>query len=150
MALRVEYREAAPGVVAALSRLNDYSDRCSIEPRFRRLVEVLTSQINGCAYCVHVHRRQALALGESEARLAALAAWEASKLFSDRERAAFAWVKTVTLIADRGAPDQDYEPLKAFFSDGEIVDLTFVILSMNAWNRLAVSFDREAPPEPAA
>ena len=77
-----------------------------------------------------------------------MAAWETTALFSDRERAAFAWVRTVTLIADNGAPDQDYTPLKDFFSDGEIVDLTFIILSMNAWNRLAISFDRVAPPGP--
>ena len=149
MALRIEYRDVASGVVEALSKLNAYSDGCSIEPSFRRLIEVLTSQINGCGYCIHVHRRQALTLGESEARLAALADWERSALFSDRERAAFAWTRAVTLIADSGAPDQDYAPLKAFFSDGEIVDLTFIILSMNAWNRLAISFDREALPGPA-
>ena len=150
MTIRIEYREVAPGMDAALSKLNHYSDRCSIEPRFRRLVEVLTSQINGCTYCIEVHRRQALALGESEERLAALADWASSDLFSDQERAAFAWVRSVTLIAEQGAPDRDYEPLKALFSDGEIVDLTFIILSMNAWNRLAISFDREVPPAPAS
>ena len=148
MALRIEYRDVAPGAVEALSKLNAYSDSCSIEPSFRRLIEVLTSQINGCSYCIHVHRRQALKLGESEARLAALADWEASALFSDRERAAFAWVRAVTLVADTGAPERDYEPLKQFFSDEEVVDLTFIVLSMNAWNRLAISFDREVPPGP--
>ena len=102
MAIRIEYRDVAPGAVEALSKLNAYSDGCSIEPRFRRLIEVVTSQINGCRYCIHVHRRQALTLGESEERLAALADWETSELFSDRERVAFAWARAVTLIAESG------------------------------------------------
>lgn len=145
LAPRIEYRNVAPDAVAALTKLNDYSSCCSIAPGLRRLVEVRTSQINGCSYCVHVHRRQAMGLGESKERLAALGSWRNSDLFSDAERAALAWTEDVTLIAESGAPDDRYEALKAFFTETEIVDLTFIILSMNAWNRLAISFRREAP-----
>ncbi len=145
MALRIEYRNVAPDAVAALTKLNDYSERCSIAPGLRRLVEVRTSQINGCTYCVLVHGRQAKGLGESEERLNAVDGWRDSDLFADHERAALAWTEDVTLIAESGAPDDRYEALKAFFTEAEIVDLTFIILSMNAWNRLAVSFRREAP-----
>lgn len=143
--MRVEYRTVAPDAVAALAKLNDYSDRCSITPRFRRLIEVRTSQINGCDYCVHVHRRQAIRSGEKEERLDALGDWQNSDLFSDDERAALAWAEDVTLIAESGASDGCYSALRGFFTETEIVDLTFIILSMNAWNRLAVSFRREAP-----
>lgn len=150
MALRIEYRQVAPDAVAALAKLNDYSAQCSIAPGLRRLIEVRTSQINGCSYCVHVHRRQALGLGESEERLDAIGAWRDSNLFSHDERAALAWTEDVTLIAENGAPDERYEALKACFTETEIVDLTFIVLSMNAWNRLAVSFGREAPPSAKA
>lgn len=111
--MRIEYRTVAPDAVAALNTLNDYSAGCSIAPRLRRLVEVRTSQINGCSYCIHVHRRQAMALGESEDRLDALADWRASDRFSGAERAALAWAEDVTLIAESGAPDGSYEALRA-------------------------------------
>ncbi len=146
--MRIDYGKVAPDAVAALTKLNDYSAQCGIAPRLRRLVEVRASQINGCSYCVLVHRRQAIALGDSEERLDALGTWRNSDLFSDAERAALAWTEDVTLIAESGAPDGSYEALRAFFEETEIVDLTFVILSMNAWNRLAVSFRREAPVDP--
>lgn len=145
MTLRIEYWETAPDAVRALTGLNDYSDSCSIDPVLRRLLEVRTSQINGCSYCIQVHRRQAKQLGESAERLDALETWRAATLFSDRERAALAWTESVTLITHKNAPDHDYDPLRAFFSDGEIVDLTFIILAMNAWNRLAIAFRHEAP-----
>lgn len=150
LALRIDYRTVAPDAVAALAGLNDYSSRCSIAPGLRRLIEVRTSQINGCAYCVQVHRRQALGLGESEERLDAVGAWRESELFSDAERAALAWTEDVTLIAESGASDGCYEALTACFTETEIVDLTFIVLAMNAWNRLAVSFRREAPPSAKA
>jgi len=148
MTLRIEYRSVAPGAVAALGKLNDYSDHCSIEAALRRLVEVRTSQVNGCSHCIRVHRRQVLRLGEAEARLDALEDWRSSDLFQESERAVLAWAEDVTLIAASGAPEAGYQALRAFFSEAEIVDLTFIILSMNAWNRLAISFGREAPSAP--
>ncbi len=145
MTLRIEYRKVAPDAVTALSAVNRYIAASSIAPRLRHLLEVRVSQINGCSYCIQVHRRQALAAGESETRLGALEAWPVSTVFSDRERAALTWTEDVTKIAETAAPDDSFAALTAHFSEKEIVDLTFVVISMNAWNRLAIAFKREAP-----
>lgn len=145
MSLRIEYREVAPEAVSALAGLNQYLDRTAIDERLRRLLEVRTSQINGCSYCVHIHRRQALALGETEERLQALEGWRTSGFFDERERSALAWAEDVTLLPQTHAPDDTYQALREHFDDRQLVDLTMVIISMNAWNRLAVSFGRKAP-----
>lgn len=143
MGARVEYRETNPGAVEALLGLNAYSDSCSIAPRLRRLVEVLVSRINGCFYCIDVHTQQAIALGETQARVEALASWRESDLFTDEERAVFRWAERVTLVAEGGVPPDRLAALSQYFSDPKIVDLTFIVLAMNAWNRLAIAFERE-------
>ena len=111
------------------------------------------SQINGCAFCLHMHSRDARAQGESEERLYLLDAWRESSLYTDRERAALAWTEALTLIADTHAPDADFEGLKPHFSETEIVDLTLLIGQINAWNRLAIGFRGQHPrtwkPSPA-
>jgi AhpD family alkylhydroperoxidase len=142
MALRQDYRTVAPGAVQALAGLNAYSDGCSISPVLRRLLEVLVSSVNGCTYCIRTHQKQALQLGESADRLEALPEWRQSSLFSPAENAAFAWAGSLTTISETGAPANLYQDLEDHFSDTEIVDLTFVVLAMNAWNRLAIAFDR--------
>lgn len=144
MGLRLEYRTIAPGAVKALGGLNAYSDTCSISQNLRRMVEILVSQINGCTYCINVHTRQAVALGESEARIAALTDWRNSSSFTPLEEACFAWAESVTRIGHDEASDEAYENLGTVLSELEIVDLTFVIVAMNAWNRLAISMGREA------
>lgn len=146
MGASIEYRETNPQAVKALLGLNAYSDRCSIDARLRRMVEVLVSRINGCSYCIGVHTRQAIALGEERARIDDLSDWRKSDRFSAMERAAFDWTERVTLPADRDGPLEPRACLSKFFSDPEIVDLTFIILSMNAWNRLAIAFDRTQEP----
>jgi len=143
MALRLEYRDIAPGAVKALAGLNTYSARCSISQRLRRLIETRVSQINDCNYCIATHWQQCLDLGETAERMENLATWRDSSLFTPAERAALAWTGSVTLIAERRAPDPEYADLQVHFSEIEIVDLTFVTLSMNAWNRLAIAFRRE-------
>ncbi|NKB52786.1 MAG: carboxymuconolactone decarboxylase family protein [Rhizobiaceae bacterium] len=147
MTLRMEYRTVAPGAVEALTGLNRYSDTCSISQRLRRLIEVLVSQINGCTYCIDVHSKQSILLGEPQERIDALAQWQAATLFSVAEIAAFAWAESVTNINMGDESDARFEKLKDHFSEVEIVDLTFIVLSMNAWNRLAISFGREAPTD---
>ena len=144
MSQRMNYGSVAPGAIRALLHVNDYISESSISPRLRYLAEVRTSQINGCGYCIQVHWRQALDAGENEARLDALEDWRDSSLFTERERAALAWVEDVTRIAESRAPDASYAALHEHFNDREIVDLTFIVMSMNAWNRLAISFRREA------
>ena len=144
MSQRLNYGSVAPDAIRALIHVNDYISDSSISPRLRYLAEVRTSQINGCGYCIQVHWRQALDAGENEARLDALEDWRDSNLFTERERAALAWVEDVTRIAESRAPDASYAALHEHFNDREIVDLTFIVMSMNAWNRLAISFRREA------
>ena len=144
MTLRLEYRDVAPEGVAALAELNRYLDSCSIDEVLRRLLEVRISQINRCSYCITVHRRQALAAGEGPMRLAELDFWSESGLFTPAECAALAWAEEVTLISQSGTSDNAYAALQRHFSEAEVVDLTFIVISMNAWNRLAVSFRREA------
>jgi len=144
MSLRLEYRTIAPGAVKALAGLNAYADGAAIDQRLRRLLEVRVSQVNGCGYCIAVHRRQALALGESAQRLDALERWRSSERFTRAERAALDWAEAVTEIIDSRAPDDAYAELARCYSERELVDLTFVVLAMNAWNRLAISFRREA------
>lgn len=144
MALRLEYRTVAPEAVRALVGLNTYSDKCSIAPKLRRLVEVLVSQINGCTYCIDSHWHQALDLGETAGRLENLKYWRKVHDFSPAEKAAFAWAESITDISRSGAPDGLYRELQKHFSDVECVDLTFIVTAMNAWNRLAISFGREA------
>lgn len=146
MGASIEYRETNPQAVRALLKLNDYSDRCSIDARLRRLVEVLVSRINGCSYCIEVHTRQAIALGEDKARLDDLRNWRNSDRYSDMERAVFDWTERVTLLAGRDGPLDPRSRLSRHFSDPEIVDLTFIVLAMNAWNRLAIAFDRRPDP----
>jgi AhpD family alkylhydroperoxidase len=103
-----------------------------------------TSQINGCSYCVDLHSREARAAGEGQQRLDCLPVWRETELYDERERAALAWAESVTLVSQTGVPDDVFEELQRHFSEKEIVDLTFIVASMNAWNRMAISF-RQGP-----
>ena len=147
MTLRIDYRAIAPDAIATLSQVNDYISNSSIDSTLRYLVEIRTSQINGCSYCIQIHRAQALGIGEDDKRLDALERWRESSLFSNRERVALAWTDNVTLIAESHAPQDVFAALRGHFSDKQIVDLTIVIMSMNSWNRLAISFGRKAQNE---
>ncbi|WP_282605746.1 carboxymuconolactone decarboxylase family protein [Pelagibius sp. Alg239-R121] len=144
MTLRIEYRTVAPGAVRALAGLNGYSDHCSLSPAMRRLLEILVSRINGCSYCIETHKQQALDLDVAGTRIEALKNWQESAEFSSAEKAAFAWAESVTNISTSGAPDELYQNLQQHFSEAEMIDITFVVLAMNAWNRLAIAFGREA------
>jgi AhpD family alkylhydroperoxidase len=104
------------------------------------LVKTRASQINGCAFCIHMHTRDARALGESEERLYLLDAWRESPLYSDRERAALAWTEAVTLVSETHVPDDVYAELRRHFSEEEVVKLTVLVATINAWNRISISF----------
>ena len=111
----------------------------SIERPLRELVKLRASQMNGCAYCIDMHWKDARAGGETEQRLYGLSAWAESPYYTDRERAALAWCEAVTHLHAGGVPDDAYERARAALSEQEISDLTCVIVTINAWNRLAVS-----------
>lgn len=115
-------------------------EKSSIEPSIVDLVHIRASQINGCAFCLDMHVKEAKIRGERELRLHHLAAWRESTLFVPRERAALAWTEAVTQLSEYGAPDDLYEELLEHFTEVEVVDLTMTIATINAWNRMAVSF----------
>jgi AhpD family alkylhydroperoxidase len=124
----------------AIQRLNASVKATGLEPSLRELVKMRSSQLNGCAFCIDMHSKDARAAGETEQRLYALSAWEEAPFFTDRERAALALTEAVTLIADDGVPDDAYEAARAHFSDEEMVNLTMAIATINVWNRLAITF----------
>ena len=130
--------QVAPDGYAALRNVEIYFARSGLPKRLIELVKMRASQINGCAYCIDVHSKDARKAGETEQRLYLLNAWRDSPLFSPAERAALAWTEALTHLAATGAGDADYEVLRPHFSDKEIVDLTYLIGMINFWNRLAV------------
>jgi AhpD family alkylhydroperoxidase len=114
-----------------------------LEPTLFHLVEIRASQINGCAYCIDMHTKEARAAGETEQRIYALNAWHETPFFSERERAALEWTETVTRVADTHVPDGIYERVSRHFNEEELVSLTFAVVVINSWNRLSISFRPE-------
>jgi AhpD family alkylhydroperoxidase len=142
--MRLAYYQVAPDALKALSATRPYLESSGIEPRLRALVELRVSQINGCAYCVDIHSREARRAGEGLQRLDCLPVWRETPFFDDRERAALAWAESVTLVPQTDVPDGVYEEVRKHFSERDLVDLTLVVTVMNAWNRMAISF-RQGP-----
>jgi AhpD family alkylhydroperoxidase len=136
---RIDYRKFAPEALKAMYGLEAYLGHCSIEEKLVHLVKLRASQINGCAFCIDMHWKDARALGETEQRLYGLDAWEESPYYSERERAALAWTETVTRISTTHVSNEAFEEVKKQFSEAEIVDLVYVISTINAWNRIAIS-----------
>jgi len=143
MGQRIDYTKVAPGALRAMYGLEKYLSKSSIEPSLRELIKMRASQINGCAYCIDMHSKDARANGESEQRLYGLSAWRETPYYTERERAALAWTEALTLIADNHVPDDLYEQARKQFSEQELADLTLAVISINGWNRLAISFRSE-------
>ena len=137
---RFDYKKAAPEVFRAMAQLEAAVRQTGLEPSLLELVKMRASQINGCAYCLDMHSKDALAAGETAQRLFLLDAWREAPLYSDRERAALAWTEAVTLIREGGASDQAYEQARAVFDEKELASLTLAIISINGWNRLSIAF----------
>lgn len=137
---RIAQSEVSPAAFAAMMGLEGYVRQSAVEPHLRELVKIRASQINGCAYCIDMHTKDARAHGETEQRIYALSAWREAPFFSERERAALAWTEAVTLVADGHVPDAVYAEASAQFSNRELVDLTMAVVTINGWNRLAVAF----------
>ena len=150
MKLRMNYYQAAPDTLKALSALEAQIQASGLEQSLIELVKTRASQINGCAYCINVHTQDARKRGETEQRLYLLNAWRESPVYTDRERAALAWTEAVTLISETHAPDDLYEDVRAQFSEAETVNLTMLIGAINAWNRLAIAFRAVHPVKVAA
>ena len=137
---RLNAYQAAPAVMKAMMALESQVVANGLEPALMELVKIRASQINGCAFCLHMHTRDARARGEKEERIYLLDAWRESPLFSPRERAALAWTEAVTLVSQTHVPDDVYEQARAEFSEEELVKLTLLVTTINAWNRFAISF----------
>jgi len=140
--MRLDYRQVLPEAPPALRGLDNLVAASTLEPSLRELVKIRASQINGCAYCVDLHTRDATAAGEDVRRLHLLAAWHETSMFTPRERAALAWTEALTRLPETGAPDEVYEEVAREFDPREQVALTMAIIAINGWNRLAVGFRR--------
>jgi AhpD family alkylhydroperoxidase len=140
MTTRLNAKAVSPEAYNALRGLQNYVDGCGLEKPLIELVKVRASQINGCAFCIAMHTADAVKGGESQARLHLLNAWRETELFTARERAALALTEAVTLVADTHVPDEVYDAARQQFSDKELVDLAYAIFTINAWNRLAITF----------
>jgi AhpD family alkylhydroperoxidase len=137
----------APEAVQAMMALEASFDSSTLELVLRNLVKLRASQMNGCAFCIHMHSTHLREEGVSEMKLYMLPAWRESTLYSDRERAALGWTESLTRLSETGAPDEDYAPVKAHFTDVEQVQLTMLIGAINVWNRLQVGFRSPHPVE---
>jgi len=142
---RMNFYQAAPETIKALTALETLLQGSALEQSLIELVKIRASQINGCAFCINMHTQDARKRGETEQRLHLLNAWREAPLYTDRERAGLAWTETVTLISETHAPDDAYDELRKHFSEAEAVNLTMLIGTINAWNRLAIAF-RAVPP----
>lgn len=143
---RIDYEHASPLALKAMYNLQGAVNRSGLETSLHELVKLRASQINGCAYCVDMHSKDARAHGESDERLQLVCVWREAPHFSDRERAALLWTETLTRIADNGVPDEVFDEVRQHFSEEELVNLTLAVVTINAWNRIAISFRPEVGP----
>jgi AhpD family alkylhydroperoxidase len=145
MTARIDYKAVAPEGYRAMAGLSRFVHESGLDANLNHLVKLRVSQINGCAYCCWLHAKDFRQAGEPAVRLDCLAAWREAPYYTARERAALAWAESLTLIADTHAPDTVYDEVRAHFSETELVALTYLIVEINAWNRLAIPF-RQMPP----
>jgi AhpD family alkylhydroperoxidase len=152
--MRIDYQKVFPDALRAMLGLEKAVHASSLEPELLELVKMRASQLNGCAYCLDMHSKDARARGETEQRLHVLSAWREAPFYSERERAALAWCEALTLLPQTGAPDDVYAELERAFEPEEIVALTLAIVAINGWNRFAVGLrspvgDYVSPHAPA-
>lgn len=140
MKQRLEYAKVAPDAMKAMRELEKFVASSGLERSLYELVKTRASQINGCAYCLDMHTKDARKAGETEQRLYALSAWRETPFYTDRERAALEWTEALTLISQNDVPDSLYVHVHKFFDEQEMVALTMAIVAINGWNRLAISF----------
>lgn len=153
---RISYHKDSPaGALEGLRKLEQYVHGCGLDPLLLELVKTRASQINGCAYCLDMHAKDARAQGETEQRLYALSAWREAPFYTPRERAALEWTEALTLISQNDVPDELYERVRQHFAQEELINLTLAVVAINSWNRLAIPFrsvpgSYQRPQKPAA
>ena len=144
MTQRLDYKQASPKGFAAMLGLEQHARSSGLDHALLELVKTRVSQINGCAFCLDMHSKDARAAGEDEQRLYLLSAWREAPCYTPRERAALAWAEAVTLLKDQAVGDAQYHAAREHFDDKALVDLTLAIIAINGWNRLAIPFRSEA------
>lgn len=140
---RMNALKAAPKAYQAMFALQQYVNSCGLEESLMELVKMRSSQINGCAYCLDMHSKDARANGETEQRLYLLDAWREAPFYSERERAALEWTEALTKITEGHVPDAVYMRAKSQFSDEELANLSMAVITINSWNRLSIAFRAE-------
>jgi AhpD family alkylhydroperoxidase len=148
---RIPYNKYSPEALRAMYALEKHLKTCGLEEKLLHLVKLRASQMNGCAYCIDMHSKDARAAGDTEMRLYALNAWRETPFFTSRERAALAWTEALTFISQNHAPDELYDATRKEFTETELVDLTYAVATINSWNRLAIAMravpGQYQPPE---
>lgn len=145
MQQRIDVTKVSPAVYQAAAALQTYVDQSGLDAKLRELIKIRASQINGCAFCLAMHTRDARKIGETDERMHLLAAWREAPVYNARERAALAWVEAITLVTQGHVPDEAFEAVRKQFSEKEIVDLTAAAAATNIWNRIAIAF--RVPPQ---
>jgi AhpD family alkylhydroperoxidase len=140
MEARLDYMKASPEAYKAMAQMEGVVRRSGIDPKLLELIKIRASQLNGCAFCIDMHTKDARSKGENEQRIYALDAWRETPFFNEKERAALAWTEALTNIQIGHAPDVVYQELSRHFSEEEIVNVTLAITTINAWNRIAIGF----------
>lgn len=150
MQARFDFTQASPEAYKAVAALEKYvKEESGIDPQLLHLLKLRASQINGCAYCVDMHVKEARRDGISEQKIHLVSVWQESPLFSAKERAVLGWTEAVTKVAKTGVPDADYQQLREFFSEAEMTKLTVAIGVINVWNRLCIAFRAQHPIDAA-
>lgn len=144
MDARIDYTKASPSALKAMSALQAAVNAGGLEPSLQELVKLRVPQINGCAFCIDPHFREATAKGEKAERLYLLDAWREAPVYTPRERAALGWAETVTLVSQTHVPDDVFAEARRHFEDAELVNLTLAVVAINGWNRFAIGF--RVPP----
>jgi AhpD family alkylhydroperoxidase len=139
MEQRIDFTQYAQDAQKSLYALEKYIATCGLDHKLIHLLKMRASQINGCAFCIDMHFKDARALGETEQRLYQLDAWRETPFYTDRERAALEWTESLTRVSETHVPDETYEAVRKQFSEKEIVDLSILVSLINVWNRLAIS-----------
>jgi AhpD family alkylhydroperoxidase len=142
---RIDVTKVSPAAYQAVAALQSYVDQSGLDPKLRDLVKIRASQINGCAFCIAMHTREARKHGETEERIYLLDAWRETPLYTPKERAALEWTEAVTLLTEGHVPDEVFERVRKHFSEKELVDLTAATVAINTWNRLSIAF--RVPPQ---
>jgi AhpD family alkylhydroperoxidase len=145
MQQRIDVTKVSPAAYQAVAALQTYVDHSGLDAKLRDLIKIRVSQINGCAFCLAMHTRDARKTGETDERMHLLAAWREAPIYSAGERAALAWVEAITLVTQGHVPDEVFEAVRKQFSEKEIVDLTAAAAAINTWNRIAIAL--RAPPQ---